>query len=161
MAPSKRRPHNKNKEVRRRFFNIPNIDAFINRRTAAYIGKVTRSGDDTFPKKFLAARINKRKKNGAPQLTCNNNYAKTMLLRECQPLSSRQAPLKEWLPIAKEESLWKSKIDVYFEACRTIESDDEDENSTCSDNDDKEKPKVDESLNSYPHREIREGEECR
>jgi hypothetical protein len=113
--------------------------------------------------KFLAAWINKRKKNGAPQLTCNNNYAKTieLLLSECQPLSSRQAPLKEWLPIAKDESLWKSKIDLYFETCRTIESDDEDENSSCSDNDDKEKHEFDESLNSYPHREIREREECR
>jgi hypothetical protein len=115
-----------------------------------YIGKVTRSGDDTLPKKFLAAWINKRKKNGAPQLTCNSNFTKTieLLLRECQPLSSRQASLKEWLPIAKDESLWKSKIDVNFEACHTIETDDEDENSAYSDSNDKGKHEEDESLNS-------------
>jgi hypothetical protein len=77
------------------------------------------------------AWINTKKKNGAPQLTCNNNFAKTveLLLQKSQSLSSRQAPQKEWIPIAKDESLWKSKIDAYFEACHTIESDDEDEST--------------------------------
>jgi hypothetical protein len=54
-----REKHMKNKEVRGLFFNIPNIDAFINKRTARYVGKVARSDDTTLPKKFLAAWINK------------------------------------------------------------------------------------------------------
>jgi hypothetical protein len=54
--------HIKNREVREMFFDIPNIDAFINKRTARYIGKVARSDDTTLPKKFLAAWINKAQK---------------------------------------------------------------------------------------------------
>jgi hypothetical protein len=60
-----REDHIKNKEVRRCIFNTPNVDAFINKRTAAYIGKVTRSNNNTYPRKFLAAWINTRRKNGA------------------------------------------------------------------------------------------------
>ncbi len=133
-----REDHIKNKEVRRRLFNIPNIDAFINRRTAAYIGKVTRSDNNTYPRKFLAAWINTRRKNGAPQLTCNNNFAKTieLILQESNPLSSNQALLKEWVPIAKDETDWKAHIEAYFEACRTIEKDEE---SDCEDEDEGEK----------------------
>ena len=41
---------------------MPNVDAFITRRTAMYIGKIAPSDNDTFPKKFLAAWINKSKK---------------------------------------------------------------------------------------------------
>ena len=133
-----REDHIKNKEIRKLLFNIPNIDAFINKRTAAYIGKVTRSNNDSYPKKFLAAWINTKKKNEAPQLTCNNNFAKTieLLLQKTQPLSSKQAPLKEWLPIAKDESNWKAHIESYFETCHEIESEDEESLSYKSDNED-------------------------
>ena len=62
----------KNREVRGLLCNIPDIDAFIHRRTATYIGKIIRANKSTYPKKFLAAWINDSKKPGAPQLTCNN-----------------------------------------------------------------------------------------
>jgi hypothetical protein len=122
--------HIKNKEVRKHLFNIPNIDVFINRRTAAYLGKVTRSNNNTFPRKFLAAWVNASRKNGAPQLTCNNNFAVTidLLLKKSKPLSSKQAPLKEWIPLAKDEANWKFYLDAYFEACCNIEEE-EDNNS--------------------------------
>jgi hypothetical protein len=63
-----REDHIKNKEIRKLLFNIPNIDAYINKRTAAYIGKVTRSNNDSYPKKFLAAWINTKKKKGPRNL---------------------------------------------------------------------------------------------
>jgi len=33
------------------FLNIPNIDAFISKRMAKYVGKNARSNDTTLPKK--------------------------------------------------------------------------------------------------------------
>jgi hypothetical protein len=108
-----REKHIKNKEVRGLFFNIPNIDAFINKRTARYIGKVVRLDDTTLPKKFLVAWINKAQKIGGPQHTCNNH----------------NAPLKDWLPIAKDEANWQHYIDEYFNSCRTINEDENDDDS--------------------------------
>jgi hypothetical protein len=107
-----REDHIKNSEVRRRLYNIPNIDAFINRRTMKYIGKVSRRNDDNLPKKFLAAWINGKRKNGAPQLTCNNNFARaidTNLSKE-NPLSNNQALLKEWVPLAHDKNKWQHYI---------------------------------------------------
>ncbi len=57
-----REKHVKNREVRAMFYNIPNVDAFINKRVAKYIGKTERYNDTSLPKKFLAnvdAFINK------------------------------------------------------------------------------------------------------
>ena len=70
-----REKHIKNKEVRGLLCNIPNIDAFITKRMATYVGKVTRADHESLPKKFLTAWINGSRKNGAPQLSCNNNFA--------------------------------------------------------------------------------------
>jgi hypothetical protein len=41
--------HIKNTEVRALLFNIPNVDAFINRRIASYIRKISRSNEATYP----------------------------------------------------------------------------------------------------------------
>ncbi len=100
--------HIKSKKIRKSLFNIPNIDAFINRRTAAYIGKVTRSSSNSYPKTFLAAWVNTKRINGAPQLSCNNNFVKTieLMLQKSHPLSTKQAPLKEWVPLAKDEIMY-------------------------------------------------------
>jgi hypothetical protein len=68
-----REKHIKNKEVRGMLYNIPNIDAFITRRTAVYIRKITRSEGNSLPKKLLAAWIRGLRKNGGLQLSCNNN----------------------------------------------------------------------------------------
>jgi hypothetical protein len=123
------------------FLNIPNIDAFISRRTAKYVGKVARLNDSTLPKKLLAAWINKPRIEGAPQLTCNNNFVRAInnILPSDHTLSNGNAPLKEWLPLAKNEKNWQQYIDIYFDSCRKIdESDDEsvntgdEEDITCS-----------------------------
>ena len=123
--------HIKNKEVRVLFFNIPNIDAFINKRTARYVGKVMRSDDTTLPKKFLAAWINKARKIGGPQHTCNNHFVKVIneILPSTCALSNNSAPLKDWLPIAKDEANWQHYIDEYFNSCRTINEDENDDDS--------------------------------
>jgi hypothetical protein len=91
----------------------------IDRRTAAYIRKVTRSNNNTYPRKFLAVWINTSKKNRAPWLTCNNNFATMieLMLQKSNPLSSKQGLLKEWIPIATDEADWKSHKDAYFESC--------------------------------------------
>ena len=45
----------KNKEVRGILWNIPNVDAFIIKRTATYLGNISLLDNSTYPKKFLAA----------------------------------------------------------------------------------------------------------
>jgi hypothetical protein len=64
VGPGKRRPY-KEYRSQKLTFKIPNIDAFINWRTAAYIGKVSRSNNNIYPRKFLAAWVNTNRKNGA------------------------------------------------------------------------------------------------
>ena len=100
----------------------PNVDAFINKRTATYIGKISRSKPETFPKKFLTAWIYGKRKNGRPQLTCNNNCAKVIdaILPADKTLTNKQALLKEWLPLATDESSWLEYIENYFNSCRNI-----------------------------------------
>jgi len=62
----------RNKQVRFKFCNIPNIKAFIICRTARYVGKITRSCEDNFRKRFLGAWMI----TGGVQHFCNNNFAK-------------------------------------------------------------------------------------
>ena len=92
--------HIKNHQVRRLLFNIPNIKAFIDKRTATYIGQISRSNPRTYPKRFLTVWINGKKTNGHPQLTCNNNYATEIgkIMPKDNPLINQHALLKEWLP---------------------------------------------------------------
>jgi hypothetical protein len=99
-----REKHIKNKEVRKLLCNIPKIDAFITKRTAVYIGKVTRAEENSLPKKFLAAWIRGSRKTGTPQLTCNNNFAETIhrILPSDKALSNKSAPLREWIPLASQ-----------------------------------------------------------
>jgi hypothetical protein len=121
-----REQHIKNKEVRGLLCNIPNIDAFIYRRTATYIGKIIRADTNTsYPKKFLAAWINDHKKPGAPQLTCNNNFvnALTKILPPDMQIS-KQAPLCEWIPLALDKDNWIFFIENYFESCRNVDYED-------------------------------------
>jgi len=117
-----RNNHIKNHEVRGLLCNIPNVDAFINKRTATYIGKISRSNPEAFPKKFLAAWICGKRKNGHPQLTCNNNYARVIeaILPADKTLTNKQALLKEWLPLATDESSWLEYIENYFNSCRNV-----------------------------------------
>mmetsp|Transcript_22629 Transcript_22629/g.32396 ORF Transcript_22629/g.32396 Transcript_22629/m.32396 type:complete len:650 (+) Transcript_22629:1533-3482(+) len=121
-----REQHIKNNEVRVLLCNIPNIDAFIYRRTATYLGKITRADTNTsYPKKFRAAWINDHKKPGAPQLTCNNNFvnALTNILPPDMQIS-KQAPLCEWIPLALDKDNWKFFIENYFESCRNVDYED-------------------------------------
>jgi hypothetical protein len=115
--------------VRAMFYNIPNVDAFIDKRVAKYIGKTARSNDTNLPKKFLAAWINRARKPGGPQLTCNNNFAKVVknILPADRALTNDNAPIKEWLPLAKDEPTWLHYIEEYFEACQKM-----DESFDCS-----------------------------
>jgi hypothetical protein len=89
-----------------------------------------------YPKKFLAAWINKSRKNGAPQLTCNNNFARVIaqiLPKDCL-LSNSQAPLRDWIPLARNPVNWQKCIDDYFESCHFIDpNDDESETDSVPD----------------------------
>ena len=85
--------------------------------------------------KILAPWINKCKKSGASQLICNNNFAESIqkILAPEKPLSSKQAPLCEWIHLAKDEVSWLLYIDHYFETCRNTDFEDPN-NATKKDN---------------------------
>jgi len=121
VEPSQRK-HIKNHEVRGLLSNIPNIDAFIDKRTANYIGKISRSNPSTYPRKFLIAWIHGKKKNGHPQLTCKNNYVTVIekIMPKNNQLINKHALLKEWLPLALDENNWMNCIDEYFNSCHNI-----------------------------------------
>jgi hypothetical protein len=60
---------------------------------------------------------------GGPQLTCNNNFVKVIkniLPAECT-LTNNNAPIREWLPLAKDEPTWLHYIEEYFETCQKID----------------------------------------
>ena len=71
----------------------------------------------------------RKKKGGAPQLTCNNNFVNS--IQKILPSMNKQGLLREWIPIAKDETNWKQCIEYYFEYCKNtdyqVESDDENE----------------------------------
>ena len=129
-----REKHIKNKEVRGLLWNILNIDAYIVKQTATYIGKISRTDDNFYPKKFLAAWIVGKRKSGVPQLTCNNNFANSIkkILPTNKVTLNKQAILREWMPLAKDQSSWLQFIDEYFESCRNIDY--QDENDTEAEN---------------------------
>jgi hypothetical protein len=92
-----------------------------------HLGKISRIDDNFYPKKFLAAWITGKRKSGAPQFTCNNNFATSIqkiLPLERAPIN-KQALLREWIPLAKDEPIWMQYIDDYFESCRNIDYQDE------------------------------------
>jgi len=114
--------------------NLRKLSAFHHGAIRRIIGKIVRANETTYPKKFLAAWINNSKKPGAPQLTCNNNFANA--LRKIVPnniLLSEQAPLYQWTSLAKEESTWTHYINEYFESCRNANYEDEESPSSASD----------------------------
>jgi hypothetical protein len=117
----------RNKQVRQHFYNIPKIESFINKRTATYVSKVARSGDEGLPKKLLGAWMHRPRKAGGQQLSCNNNFAHaiTAILPDAH-LERQGLPFKKWIPLASDEKTWKDYINAYFEACKTTDEERED-----------------------------------
>jgi len=99
----------RNKQVRQHFYNIPKIESFINKRTATYVSKVARSGDEGLPKKLLGAWMHQPRKAGGQQLSCNNNFAHaiTAILPDAH-LEKQGLPFKKWIPLASDKKTWKT-----------------------------------------------------
>jgi hypothetical protein len=89
----------KNSQVRRLFCNIPNIEAFVKRRTAQCVGKIINLPEDMLPKKILGAWIPQPRKFGQPQLSCNNNFARTLQKILPELIKTRKAAFKDWLQV--------------------------------------------------------------
>jgi hypothetical protein len=120
-----REDRNRNKQVRFHFYKIPKIESFINKRMATYVGKIARSNDEELTKKLLGAWLNQPRKAGGQQLSCNNNFARA--ISAVLPLDHCGALFKEWIPIAANEIDWLNYIEAYFETCRTMDEDRDEE----------------------------------
>ena len=104
------------------------MESYINKRTATYVGKVARSNDDELPKQLLGAWMHLPRKAGGQQLSCNNNFARAISAVTLNALPESQALLfREWMPLALDENEWMNLINKYFESCKTINEDREDE----------------------------------
>ncbi len=88
----------KNETVRKMFGNTPNI---IIRRTAHYILKITSAEDTTNPKQI-----------GDPQKSCNSNFAHTIqvILALYSSLNNDSVLFKEWIPLAKNNTIWEKFV---------------------------------------------------
>jgi hypothetical protein len=66
--------------------------------------------------------MNQPKKNGGVQLSCNDTFAKaiSVILPQKKNLSS-QCLFRDWIPEAKDEPSWLTKIDEYFNSCKTTD----------------------------------------
>jgi hypothetical protein len=118
----------RNKQVRFRFCNIQKIESYINKRTATYVGKIARASDDELPKKLLGAWMHQPRKAGGQQLSCNNNFARAICAVIPNIQSEHQGLLfRDWLPLTLDESEWLNVINAYFDACKTIDEDCDDD----------------------------------
>jgi len=62
------------------------------------------------------------------QLSCNNNFAKAISAVVPGIQSEHQGLLfKDWIPLALNESDWLNTINAYFESCKIIDEDCEEE----------------------------------
>jgi hypothetical protein len=58
-------------------------------------------------------------------LSCNNNFARAILA--VPPLDHCRALFKEWIPSSANEPDLLKYIEAYFESCRTMDEDREEE----------------------------------
>jgi hypothetical protein len=109
----------RNKQVRHWFCNTPKIESFINKRTATYVRKVTRSNDEELPKKLLGAWMHQPRKVGGQQLSCNNNFAKAISAAVSDTVQPNQGLLfRDWIPLTLDEKEWLNRVEEYFESCK-------------------------------------------
>ena len=118
LDQSKRRKNHKWR-IRYCFFQIPDLDAFIVQHMVRYIGKLCRSKDKTIPKKLLGAWIQRPRKTGKPQYSCNNNFLNA--IHTCLPELTKddQGLFKKWTQLTIDEEAWNSWIEDFFVSCQS------------------------------------------
>jgi hypothetical protein len=104
----------RNATVRKQFGNIQEISFYIKRRTWTYIGKKIRASESLLPRKLTGAWMQCPRKIGHPQKSCRNLFVAT--LKEIIPESvDDQGKFKDFFALAKNETLWESKLEEYEE----------------------------------------------
>ena len=64
--------------VRKKFEDIPSVDAFIAHQVWRYTGKTVHNNKNFIPKKMLGAWMKAPKKEGQPQMSSKNNHANAL-----------------------------------------------------------------------------------
>jgi len=100
-----------NNEVRTNFNNIPPVQDFFGKCTLRFLGKIVRTNDRKIQKKMLNAWILASRKSGMPQKTLRHSFKTTIKIALPDVIISKDAPLKEWAPIARNEDKWEAVID--------------------------------------------------
>jgi hypothetical protein len=71
--------------------------------------------------------MHQTRKAGSQQLSCNNNFARTITAILPDTLLEKQGlPFKKWITLASDDKTWLHYINTYFEACKTTDKERED-----------------------------------
>ncbi len=91
------------------------------------LGKVARSHERTCPKKFLSAWMNKPKKMevyNTHVIILSQKLSQQSCLKKKD--LNNQCCFKDWIPVAKDGTLWLAKINEHFNSCKTIDEEKDD-----------------------------------
>jgi hypothetical protein len=117
----------RNKQVRFHFCNKPKIEKYINRKTATYVGKIARSQDNELPKKFPRAWMENRRTSTLMQ----QQFARAISAIILNITQEKQGLLlRDWIPLDLEKTEWLNYLNTFFEACKMIDEEQEDDRNT-------------------------------
>ena len=100
--------HITNETVRKKLFDIPNIEKHIKTRQLTFIGKVARYSDDHISTKILTAWCNYNRRCGGVMHT--NNISIIHTLRLIIPVVEKIEELKKWAHFALDDRYWRHLI---------------------------------------------------
>ena len=100
--------HITNKTVRRKNFDIPNIEKQIATRQLTFIGKMSRNSDDHLPTKLLTEWCNHKRRRGVVLHTNKKSIVHNLQL--IIPEVDKAGTLKTWAHFAIDDRYWQHLI---------------------------------------------------
>ena len=100
--------HITNKIIRKKFFDIPNIEKKTGTRQLTFIGKMARNSDDYLPTKILTECCNHKRKLGG--VLHMNKKSIVQNLHLIIPGVDKTGALKTWAHFAIDERYWRNSI---------------------------------------------------
>ena len=99
-------------------FNISDIMDTLRYRQFQFLGKIARLPDTCPQRKFLSAWINKARPVGRPKHTLRHQHVDTLRTILGNDIVSRDAKLKEWVPLTADAERWKETATLWRTECK-------------------------------------------
>ena len=111
-----------NADIRKRFYDIPDIRRMIATRTLQFVGKICRREDEFIPKQLLTAWVNSKRPRGRPIATNKESISKALRLLYTEVITDivgnvvwraigRECALHCWYADALDKTRWQWLID--------------------------------------------------